>query len=88
MWTTWRRVSLLARWHLPESVISVIGFFDNSNYNGSYRFHLESIRAASKWIIADMSGTPAPLSGSDGLLGVLGLSQRMLDHRGYVHPSA
>ncbi|MCP5443510.1 MAG: HDOD domain-containing protein [Chromatiaceae bacterium] len=66
---------LLSRWHLPESVISVIGFFDNSEYNGSYRFHLESIRAASSWIIADMSGTPAPLSGSDGLLGVLGLSQ-------------
>ena len=43
---------LLSRWHLPEAVTEVIGFFDNSEYDGSYRFHLEPIRAASDWISA------------------------------------
>lgn len=65
---------LLNRWHLPEAVTQVIGFFDNSEYNGFYRFHLALIRAASHWVSAEMSGRQVQLSADVAMLSVLGLN--------------
>lgn len=66
---------LLSRWHLPEAVTAVIGFFGDSGYDGLYRFHLESVRAASHWIAADMSGEPVPLAANETVQQRLELDQ-------------
>jgi len=66
---------LLSRWHLPEAVTAVIGHFENIDYNGLYRFHLEPVRAASHWIAADISGKSVLLSSNEKLQRVLGLQQ-------------
>lgn len=64
---------LLSRWHLPETVIAVIGYFDDSEYDGKYRLHLESIRAASHWLATGMAGESVHLSSHEGLHQLLGL---------------
>jgi len=66
---------LLSRWHLPESVTEVIGYFDNIDYNGLYRLHLAANRAASHWVTAEMSGKQFPLGADQTMLQVLGLGQ-------------
>ena len=66
---------LLNRWHLPEAVTQVVGFFGISEYNGLYRFHLTPIRTASHWVSAEISGRQVPLSADPAMFKVLGLDE-------------
>jgi len=66
---------LLSRWHLPEPVIAVIGSFDDGEYNGKYRFQLESVRAASNWLDSGTAGEQVQLASNKVLRQLLGLDE-------------
>lgn len=67
---------LLRRWHLPEAVPEVVGNFTKRDYGGQYFCHLESVRAASHWIDAQMSSEPIALSDNLDMQRVLGLEHQ------------
>ena len=41
---------LARRWHLPDAVVDVIGYFDDSSYQGTHAVHRRIVSVASQWV--------------------------------------
>lgn len=69
---------LTRRWHLPEAVVEVIGYFDDDSYQGGYGFHRGVVCGASKWVGSGAMGEEQILT-DNPTLESLGIEQQVLN---------
>lgn len=69
---------LARRWHLPDAVIQVIGYFDDENYDGQYQSQICVVTSASGWVEDYLRQEDSLLSEYDCLLHQSGLESEVL----------
>ena len=73
---------LARRWHLPEAVADVIGYFDDAGYQGPHALHRSIVSGASRWVSVGSRTEGRDMADDQRLNSLPGIGDASLAHIG------